>query len=73
MSWQFFLALVKHGHRNLLLVPVAFVKKHIEKLHKLDIVYVHKLVQQVGTEKIARRDQNTKWKASLINNLMDGH
>jgi len=27
-SRQFFVALVKRGHRNLLLVPVAFVTKH---------------------------------------------
>jgi protoheme ferro-lyase len=31
--------MVKRGHKNLLLVPIAFVNEHIETLHELDIEY----------------------------------
>ena len=34
-----FAALVKRGHKNLILVPIAFVNEHIETLHELDIEY----------------------------------
>ena len=34
-----FVALVKRGHKNLILVPIAFVNEHIETLHELDIEY----------------------------------
>ncbi len=38
-SLVFFPALVKRGHKNLILVPIAFVNDHIETLHELDIEY----------------------------------
>ena len=46
--------LVKRGHKNLLLVPIAFVNDHIETLHELDIEYADELGKEVGAEKIAR-------------------
>ena len=39
-----YLALVKRGHKNLLLVPIAFVNDHIETLHELDIEYAHDVI-----------------------------
>jgi len=45
---------VKRGHRNLLLVPVAFVNEHIETLHELDIEYAQDVGKEVGAETIAR-------------------
>ncbi|TRY69533.1 hypothetical protein TCAL_12886 [Tigriopus californicus] len=47
-------ALVKRGHKNLLLVPIAFVSDHIETLHELDIEYAHDIGKEVGAERIAR-------------------
>ncbi|CAG0881113.1 unnamed protein product [Darwinula stevensoni] len=46
--------LVKRGHRNILLVPIAFTSDHIETLHELDIEYAHDLAKKVGAEKIVR-------------------
>jgi ferrochelatase len=36
-------ALVKRGHKNLILVPIAFVNEHIETLHELDIEYAEQV------------------------------
>lgn len=47
-------ALVKRGHKNLMLVPIAFVNEHIETLHEMDIEYAHDLGKEVGAERIAR-------------------
>ena len=46
--------MVKRGHRNLMLIPIAFVNEHIETLHELDIEYADELGQECGAEKIAR-------------------
>ena len=39
----FVAALVKRGHKNLILVPIAFVNEHIETLHELDIEYAEQV------------------------------
>ncbi len=44
MIFSPYLALVKRGHKNLLLVPIAFVNDHIETLHELDIEYAHDVI-----------------------------
>ncbi len=50
----FFVALVRRGYKNLLLVPIAFVNDHIETLHELDIEYAKDVGGEVGAERIAR-------------------
>ena len=47
-------ALVKRGHKNLMLIPIAFVNEHIETLHELDIEYANDVGKKVGAERIAR-------------------
>lgn len=47
-------AYVKKGHKNFILVPIAFVNEHIETLHELDIEYCDELGKKIGVEKIAR-------------------
>ena len=37
----------KKGHKNFLIVPIAFVNEHIETLHELDIEYGHDLMKEV--------------------------
>ena len=46
--------MVKRGHRNLMLIPIAFVNEHIETLHELDIEYADEVGKECGAEKIAR-------------------
>ena len=46
--------MVKRGHRNLMLIPIAFVNEHIETLHELDIEYADEVGAECGAEKIAR-------------------
>ena len=46
--------MVKRGHKNLLLVPIAFVNEHIETLHELDIEYADEVGKEAGAEKIGR-------------------
>ena len=46
--------MVKRGHRNLMLIPIAFVNEHIETLHELDIEYADEVGRECGAEKIAR-------------------
>ena len=40
-------ALAKHGHRNLLLVPIAFTSDHIETLYEMDFEYAEELAHEV--------------------------
>lgn len=47
-------ALVQRAHKNLLLVPIAFVNEHIETLHELDIEYAAEWGAEVGAKRIAR-------------------
>ena len=47
-------ALVKRGHKNLMLIPIAFVNEHIETLHELDIEYADQVGKEVGAEQIGR-------------------
>ena len=47
-------ALVKRGHKNLMLIPIAFVNEHIETLHELDIEYADQVGKEVGAEMIGR-------------------
>ena len=49
-----FAGLVKRGHKNLMLIPIAFVNEHIETLHELDIEYAEEIGEKVGAEKIGR-------------------
>uniref|UniRef100_T1IVS6 Ferrochelatase n=1 Tax=Strigamia maritima TaxID=126957 RepID=T1IVS6_STRMM len=46
--------LVKRGHKDLLLVPIAFTSDHIETLHELDIEYAQELAEQIGVRNIRR-------------------
>jgi ferrochelatase len=43
-------ALVKRGHKNLILVPIAFVNEHIETLHELDIEYAEQVCLGLGLD-----------------------
>ncbi|XP_055380849.1 ferrochelatase, mitochondrial [Condylostylus longicornis] len=45
---------VKRGHKNFILVPIAFVNEHIETLHELDIEYCDELAKEIGVEQIKR-------------------
>lgn len=45
---------VRRGHKNLLLVPIAFVNEHIETLHELDIEYCKELGEEIGAEQVRR-------------------
>ncbi|XP_063997839.1 ferrochelatase, mitochondrial isoform X4 [Pogoniulus pusillus] len=48
--------LCQQGHRNLLLVPIAFTSDHIETLYELDIEYAQVLARQCGVENIRRAE-----------------
>jgi ferrochelatase len=39
---------VKRGHKNLMLIPIAFVNEHIETLHELDIEYADQVADKLG-------------------------
>ena len=41
-------SLSKKGHKNLLLVPIAFTSDHIETLHELDLEYAEELGKKVS-------------------------
>ena len=41
-------SLSKKGHKNLLLVPIAFTSDHIETLHELDLEYAEELGKEVS-------------------------
>lgn len=45
---------VKKGHKNFILVPIAFVNEHIETLHELDIEYCDELAKEIGAEEMRR-------------------
>lgn len=47
-------SLSKKGHKNLLLVPIAFTSDHIETLHELDLEYAEELGKECGVENIHR-------------------
>ncbi len=69
VSWISVLELVKRGHKNLLLVPVAFVNEHIETLHELDIEYA----QQVKMLRLREATSSLKltfWVHSLAMRLV---
>lgn len=45
---------VKNGHKDFMVVPVAFVNEHIETLHELDIEYAQDLKKKLNFETFIR-------------------
>lgn len=45
---------VSKGHKDFILVPIAFVNEHIETLHELDIEYCQELAEELKIKRIGR-------------------
>ncbi|XP_065323391.1 ferrochelatase, mitochondrial-like isoform X3 [Gordionus sp. m RMFG-2023] len=58
-------SLVKRGHKNILLVPIAFTSDHIETLHEMDIEYI----KDISEELKSYQNINIKRAPSLNDNL----
>jgi ferrochelatase len=46
--------LASRGHKNVLIVPIAFVNDHIETLHELDIEYIEELGGELKFDNLKR-------------------
>ena len=46
-------ALGKRGHKNLMLVPIAFTSDHIETLYEMDFEYAEELGHKVKVSELA--------------------